>query len=186
FRPRSRGPLEEDQSSHRRGHPGVRRIHLPDLPGYSVLARQEPVQHPHRNPFLARQGRTAGAYDTRLLSPPGVRGKRRPFWRLASGAANPQEDPGSNRRRARCLEDRPSIEDRTRGRVPETASTRLRSEPSPHPGPPSKGLHRSASLPRDGGHEPGFPGEFREGMRVYGPSKPIPRAVDGTAVVTST
>src|SRR5437667_4671280 len=120
------------------------------------------------------------------FSPPGVRGERRPFRRLASGAADPQENPGSNRRRARCLEDRPSIEDRTRGRVPETASTRLRSEPSPHPGPPSKGLHRSASLPRHGGHEPGFPGEFREGMRVNGPSKPIPRAVDGTPVVTST
>src|SRR6266566_3167714 len=186
FRPRRRGPLEKNQSPHRRGRPPLRRIRLPDLPGHSVLAGQEPVQDPYRNPFLARQGGTAGAHDAGLLSPPGVRGERRPFWRLASGAADPQENPGSNRRRARCVEDRPSIEDPTRGRVPETAPARLRSEPSANPGPAPKGLHRIASLPRRRGREPRFPREFRERMRVDGPFEPIPRGVDGTAVVTST
>src|SRR5205809_470549 len=53
-------------------------------------------------------------------------------------------------------------------------------------GPPPKGLHRIASLPRHRRREPGFPREFRERMRVDGPSKPIPSAVDGIAVVTST
>src|SRR5205807_8515639 len=168
------------------GTPALRRIRLPDLPGHSVLAGQEPVQDPYPNPFLARQGGTAGAHDAGLLSPPGVRGERRPFWRLASGAADPQENPGSNRRRARCVEDRSSIEDPTRRRVPKTAPARLRSEPSANPGPASKGLHCIASLPRYRRREPGFLGEFRERMRVDGPSKPIPRAVDGIAVVTST
>src|SRR5205807_1962119 len=48
------GPVEKNQSPHRRGRPRVRWIRLADLPGHSVLAGQEPVQDPYRDPLLAR------------------------------------------------------------------------------------------------------------------------------------
>src|SRR2546427_10087833 len=82
--PRRRIAPAEDQLLHRRGREAVRRIPVPLLPGYPILAGQEPVQDGGRDPFLAREGARAGGEGARLLSPHVLRRNDGPSRGLAS------------------------------------------------------------------------------------------------------
>ncbi len=75
---------------------------------------------------------------------PGESGVRR----LAPGTACAQENPRSNRRGAEHLEKSPPGQDPARGRVAQTTSARLRSEPSVDRRPAAEGLRRNARVPR--------------------------------------
>src|SRR5205823_10845807 len=119
------GTIEADQPSPRGGSEGLRRIHLPHLPGHPLLAGQEPVQDPYGDSFLARQSDDAGAHGSRIFPPSGVGRERRPLRGLASRPSDPQEDPRSNRRRAGLLEESPPLENRTQRGILQAASARV-------------------------------------------------------------
>src|SRR5712692_7143231 len=102
---------------------------------------------------------------------------------MASGRVDPEEDPRSDRRGTGRMEEGPSWSSGGRGGLPETAAPRIRSEPSPHPGPATEGFPRSAKVPRQRGHESAVPGLVHRGRRVDGAAQSLPRGGDRDPVV---
>src|SRR5947209_18840219 len=137
----------EDQPVHRRGCAALRRLALADLPGHPVLAGQEPLQDGGRNPFLALEGRGAGAHGPGFLPPYALRRVDGRIWRLASRSADLEEDPRPDCPGTGRLEEGVAESRVDRRGVPATTAARLRPEPSVHSGPAAEGLHCDTNGP---------------------------------------